>query len=189
MPTINQVPPPPSQQPIAHTQIPSQSGTQDGKGVVDSSWAQWFALLQLAINGTPVPPPFPGIGGANDLLGMNAAGTDFEYKALGGTANEIGFSFTPGVITAALLGPHAFTTQTNHGLLIGRGTGAIVALGVATNGQIPIGSTGVDPVLATLTAGSGVTITNSAGSITIAASGGNIRRIALATILSGSFFV
>lgn len=42
---------------------------------------------------------------------------------------------------------------------------------LTTNGQLQIGSTGLNPVAATLTAGSGVTITNGAGSITIAASG------------------
>jgi hypothetical protein len=41
---------------------------------------------------------------------------------------------------------------------------------LTTNGQLYIGSTGLNPVAATLTAGSGVTITNAAGSITIAAS-------------------
>tara|TARA_R110000868_G_scaffold121883_1_gene323325 strand:- start:3539 stop:4081 length:543 start_codon:yes stop_codon:yes gene_type:complete len=48
--------------------------------------------------------------------------------------------------------------------------------GVAlTNGQIPIGSTGIAPVAATLTAGAGVTITPGAGTITIAAAGGGFQ--------------
>jgi hypothetical protein len=42
---------------------------------------------------------------------------------------------------------------------------------VLTDGQLLIGSTGADPVAASLTAGSGVTITPGAGSITIAATG------------------
>lgn len=63
----------------------------------------------------------------------------------------------------------AGTTQ--HALLIGNSSGSINSLAVATNGQLPIGSTGADPVLATITAGSGVTVTNGAGSITIAATG------------------
>ena len=42
------------------------------------------------------------------------------------------------------------------------------------NGQTFIGSTGLDPVAATLTAGGGITITNGAGTITIStASGGS----------------
>ena len=40
-----------------------------------------------------------------------------------------------------------------------------------TNGQLLIGSTGADPVAAAITAGSGITVTNAAGSITIAATG------------------
>jgi len=62
---------------------------------------------------------------------------------------------------------------TQHSILIGGANAhTINNLGVATNGQLPIGSTGADPVLATLTAGTGVSITNAAGSITINASGG-----------------
>ena len=60
---------------------------------------------------------------------------------------------------------------TNHSLIVGAGTSAVTQLGVATNGQIPIGSTGADPVLATISAGTGITIANGAGSITISASG------------------
>jgi len=59
-------------------------------------------------------------------------------------------------------------TTTDHSLLLGNGTGvAIGSLGVATNGQLPIGSSGADPSLATLTAGTNVTVTNGAGSITL----------------------
>lgn len=57
---------------------------------------------------------------------------------------------------------------TDHGILLGSGTTAITPLGVAANGQLPIGSTGADPVLGTLTGTSNeITITNAAGSITI----------------------
>lgn len=43
---------------------------------------------------------------------------------------------------------------------------------LTTNGQLIIGSTGAFPVAATITAGTNITVTNGAGSITIAASGG-----------------
>ena len=43
---------------------------------------------------------------------------------------------------------------------------------LTTNGQLMIGSTGTTPAAATLTAGSNVTITNGAGTITIAATSG-----------------
>ena len=60
---------------------------------------------------------------------------------------------------------------TDGGVLLGSGTGAITALGQATNGQLVIGSTGADPVLATLTGGANISVTNTAGGISIAASG------------------
>ncbi len=64
-------------------------------------------------------------------------------------------------------------TQTNHGVLVGAGnTAAITALTPMTNGQLLIGSTGVDPVPASLTAGTNIVITPGAGSISIAATGG-----------------
>lgn len=42
---------------------------------------------------------------------------------------------------------------------------------LTTNGQLMIGSAGVNPVAATLTAGTGISISNGAGSITISGSG------------------
>ncbi len=63
--------------------------------------------------------------------------------------------------------------MTQHSLLLGGSNShTINNLGVATNGQLPIGSTGADPVLATLSAGTGISISNGAGSITINSSGG-----------------
>ena len=67
-------------------------------------------------------------------------------------------------------GGTGLTTLTSNSLFVGNGTSALTALGVATNGQIPIGRTGLSPVLATLTAGTNVTVTNASGAITIAAS-------------------
>jgi hypothetical protein len=59
-------------------------------------------------------------------------------------------------------------TLTDHGILLGSGTSAVTPLGVATNGQIPIGSTGADPTLATITGTANqITVTNGAGSITL----------------------
>ena len=62
------------------------------------------------------------------------------------------------------------TTLGANALLLGNGTSAVGSLGAATNGQIPIGRTGLSPVLANLIAGANVTITNGSGTITIAAS-------------------
>ncbi len=61
------------------------------------------------------------------------------------------------------------TTLDDGGILLGSGTGALTATAQPTNGQLLIGSTGADPVLATLTGGTGITVSNSAGGISIAA--------------------
>jgi hypothetical protein len=64
---------------------------------------------------------------------------------------------------------------TQHSILLGGANNHTISnLGVATNGQLPIGSTGADPVLATLSAGTGVSISNGAGSISISSSGGGL---------------
>lgn len=67
-------------------------------------------------------------------------------------------------------GGTGLTSLTSNSLFVGNGTSSLTALGAASNGQIPIGRTGLSPVLATLTAGTNVSITNGVGSITIAAS-------------------
>lgn len=57
---------------------------------------------------------------------------------------------------------------TPNAMLYGGASNALVSTAALTNGQLLIGSTGVAPVLSTLTPGTGITITNTAGAITIA---------------------
>ena len=64
-------------------------------------------------------------------------------------------------------------TFTSGGILYGNITGAIQATSQPTHGQLLIGSTGTNPVLNTLTAGTNIAITNTAGDIEIAATGIN----------------
>jgi len=72
-----------------------------------------------------------------------------------------------GTTVAVDQGGTGATSLADGGILLGSGTSPITALGVATNGQIPIGDGATDPVLATITGGAGATITNGAGSITV----------------------
>ncbi len=65
------------------------------------------------------------------------------------------------------------TSLTDGGVLLGSGTGAITATAVLANGELLIGDNSTDPTVATLTAGSNISITNGAGSITIAATDTN----------------
>lgn len=61
-------------------------------------------------------------------------------------------------------------TRTAHGIFVAQGVSTPNYL-LLTNGQVLIGSTGVDPVPATLTAGAGINIANAAGTITITNTG------------------
>lgn len=67
-------------------------------------------------------------------------------------------------------GATGVANPTIHTLPVAQGTAAFNFLGPLTNGQLLIGSTGVDPVVASITAGSGMSVTAGAGSITIATS-------------------
>lgn len=90
-------------------------------------------------------------------------------------ANNINTVGTGNITIAGNPGTNTLTTEltgiTQHSIQVGGATNTLTQLGVATNGQLPIGSTGADPVLATLTAGTGITVTNGAGSISIASDG------------------
>jgi trimeric autotransporter adhesin len=92
-----------------------------------------------------------------------------------GTTGLTPATATAGVITIAgtlvvANGGTGAITLADGGILLGSGTGAITATAQPINGQLLIGSTGADPVLATLSsAGATVTITNTAGGINLEA--------------------
>ena len=117
---------------------------------------------------------------------LNAGGTHVNVGTLTCPDGSVTIGYSSPNITLTATGgggslpdpvtaPHGGTgliSPTAHSLLVAEGASAFAILGVATNGQIPIGSTGADPVLATITAGANITVTNLPGSITIASSGG-----------------
>ena len=128
---------------------------------------------------------------SNGTLTDDGAGTVTITTGGGGggvTTLSMGTTgLTPAAITAGAItvagtlvvanGGTGAITLADGGILLGSGTGAITATAQPTNGQLLIGSTGADPVLATLaSAGATVTITNTAGGINLeaAASGGVI---------------
>jgi hypothetical protein len=74
-----------------------------------------------------------------------------------------------GLVRADGSGGFDGVTTTQYGVQIGAASNGLTSQ-LLTNGQLIIGSTGVSPVAATLTAGSGISISNAAGSITISAS-------------------
>ncbi|MES2962829.1 MAG: hypothetical protein V4760_02990, partial [Bdellovibrionota bacterium] len=80
-------------------------------------------------------------------------------------------------------------TALNNNRLMASSAGGIVEAPALSNGQIFIGSSGGAPVPANLTQGSGITITNSAGGITIAATGSGITSLGGLTGTSQTFAI
>lgn len=79
------------------------------------------------------------------------------------TANQILYSSSTNTITGL--------ATANNGVLTTNASGVPVITTLPNNGSLLIGSAGGAPAAATLTAGSGITITNGANSITITATG------------------
>ena len=109
--------------------------------------------------------------------GSGSIQIDTDLKANGGIvieSNELAVDLGASNITGILAptdGGTGISEPTDHSLLVGSGAGAMTELGVATDGQLPIGSTGADPVLATLTeTADEIDIANAAGSITLSIS-------------------
>lgn len=71
-----------------------------------------------------------------------------------------------GILPVANGGTNSSTALNGNRIMVSNGT-AIVESSALTNGQILIGSTGAAPQAANLTAGSGISIVNSAGAITV----------------------
>jgi hypothetical protein len=112
-----------------------------------------------------------GQEGAYYLAAANITGTTLASTVVTSsltTVGTIGSGTWQGTTVAVNQGGTGATSLTDGGLLLGAGTGAITALGVAANGQIPIGDGTTAPQLATLTGTSNeVDITNGAASITV----------------------
>jgi hypothetical protein len=79
------------------------------------------------------------------------------------TINQLLYSSSANVIGGV--------SAVNSGALVSTSAGVPTWIGSLTNGQLAIGSTGATPVAATISAGTNISVTNGAGTITIAASG------------------
>ena len=121
-----------------------------------------------------------GVNGVTDFsAGIDNSDSD-NYKLTTGnspSAGTVGFQVTPaGVFTlpAAPLdvpsGGTGLTTITDHGIMLGSGVGDVTPTAAPTDGELLIGSTGADPVLATpASSDSLLTITGGAGTLDITA--------------------
>ena len=105
--------------------------------------------------------------------GSSADGNENKLRASdGASVNTLPASTGTILTTAAAItvgqGGTGATTLTDGGVLLGSGTDPITALGVMSNGQLLIGDGSTDPQLATLSAGTGVAVSNGAASISVA---------------------
>ena len=101
-----------------------------------------------------------------------------------GTTNQITASASTGAITLSLPTSISATNLTLSGLTANSfvrtgAAGLLTTTAAPTNGQILIGSTGAAPVAATITQGTGITVTNGAGSITISGNTGTVTSVAV----------
>lgn len=169
------------------SQAGANSNTGSGAAVVETLTGN---------SGGPVGPD--GVFNV-DILGNNTTGIDIVGTPASNLLTVIGIASsetqvgtvelatgaetTTGTSTSLAVHPDGLNTklgaQTSNGLIYGQGGAGsnLGSLGEASNGQLPIGSTGNPPVLATLTAGSNISIANGAGSITISANGGGVLAI------------
>lgn len=132
----------------------------DGAKDITASAAE-VNLIDGSVAGTAVASKALVLGANKNVDTLVIADSGLKLGAGAGTAITS---------TAAELNVLDGAVLTDHCILLGNGTGVpIGALGAAGNGQIPIGSVGADPVIANITAGTGISITNGAGTITITA--------------------
>ena len=149
------------------------TGTDRGSGL----------LAVTEQDGTPYVPNVNKIKVSNTTLTDDGGGTVSVSTGGGGGAGVTTIAFgstglTPAAATAGVVavagtlvvanGGTGATSLTDHGILLGSGTAAITATAVPANGQLLIGSSGADPVLATLTSsGSTIGVTGGAGTLDI----------------------
>jgi len=82
---------------------------------------------------------------------------------------------TAGLVTYDAAGTFSATSVTQHAVPVGGANAeTLTSLAVGSNGQVLVGSTGADPVFATLTGTGGITFTTGAGSLAINSTAGGV---------------
>lgn len=151
----------------------------------------------LVTSSTGVPSILAGPGTTGNILQSNAAAapsfSTATYPAVATSAGTIlradGTNWVASTTTypntnaintllyASSANVMAALATANSAVLVTNSSGVPAWSGTMTNGQLIIGSTTATPTAATLSAGSGITVTNGAGTITIAATGGGLAQV------------
>lgn len=134
------------------------------------AWTASMTDGQVLIGVTGGTPILGTLTAGSNVSIVNAAGSITISATGSGTVNsgnqfELAYYATTGTQLSGL------TTQ-NSSALVTDASGQPAWLSSLTNGQLIIGNTGGTPTAATLTAGSGISIANAGGSITISGTGG-----------------
>jgi hypothetical protein len=143
---------------------------------------------QVLLGATGAAPAFANLTSTGGTISFTTGANSLNLETSSATANS--FTTNSGTATPAagvlnILGGNNISTSgagntvtvnvsgtTNRALQVGNASGSLTSLAVATNGQIPIGSTGANPVIANITSSGGtITITNGPGSINLDLSG------------------
>jgi hypothetical protein len=135
--------------------------TVDGELLIGSTVAPHIKHATLTA-------PASGVAITNGSGSITFSLTD-DLLALEGLA-------TTGIPSRTAANTWSTSSITQHAVLTGGASQGITNLGPLTNGQLVVGSTGAAPVATTITAGTNISVTNAAGSITIAqtSTGGGI---------------
>lgn len=127
----------------------------------------WFLTGLASAPGSTVATWSIANGGSSNVDTINGLVPLGGDIVIAGTADQIGVSNAGHTVTLSLTGPYAPSTYTAHGVLVGEGTGSIVALGVGVTNSVLQGSTGANPAFTT--APSVVSLTATSGNISATA--------------------
>ena len=146
----------------AGLEIKKTTGTPDVRGVTEIQLDTNLTLTDNGNGGVTINSSGGGAG-AGTVTSVSTTLSGITINDPTADAEIVG---TLGVSS----GGTGAITLTDGGVLLGSGTGAITPLGQATDGQLIIGDTGGNPILASLTStGATITITPGAGSINLEA--------------------
>lgn len=114
-----------------------------------------YEIGQLVFSPAVNPTAFWLYGGGGNWIEIASSAGD--VLSVTGTANQILASPTTGAVVLSLIGPYTPAAYTAHGVLIGEGTGSIVATAAGTTGQVLTATTAADPAFAAIGTNSGLT--------------------------------
>lgn len=115
--------------------------------------------------------PNSNVAGTVLQLCLDTSSLDLYICTTGGSASTAVWTLIGNNLILPAQGGTGVASPTAHTLPVAEGSSAFNFLGPLTNGQLLIGSTSNDPAAATITAGTNVSVSNGAGTITIAATG------------------